>query len=307
MGNIIGAIINVAESYFNVAYNPDDSLIYKSTHGLFTDLIDPFSGKKSIVCSQFTQACLSGIAYKNSRYVKGLNSENESYFWGWKHKYLSANGQYNYFKLKGVMNDYANTDNNILPGDLVFFDTKDNGITSIDHVGICVRVEDNTLTIIHSTDNKKRLVDNTLVGVVCEQINISRFPVVGYVHAADIIKTPVECNNNKIYSPNFRKSIKFSSSTVYVASAVFENPIERGFYTVNMNIDGCDGYIKVFYKNGTQVNYQTKTKAGTTSIVFYAEMPVSKIDFRLSNGKLNSSYIVGNLEIYKGYAQPNCD
>lgn len=305
MGSVVGAIIKVAESYFDVAYNPDDSLIYKSTHGLFTDLIDPFSGKKSIVCSQFTQACLSGIAYKNSRYVKGVNSKNDSYFWGWKNKYLSANGQYNYFRLKGVMNDYANADNNILPGDLLFFDTKDNGITSIDHVGICVRVEDNTLTIIHSTDNKKRLIDGNLTGIVCEQINISKYPVVGYVHAADIIKTPVDYSNTMIYNPELKKSIKYNASTVYVASAVFENPIKRGFYTVNMDVEGCDGYIKVFYENGTQVNYQTKTAAGTTSIVFYAEMPVKKIDFRLSNGKLNSSYMVSNLLIYKGYAQPN--
>lgn len=112
----VGALVNIAESYFDVVYNPEDMMVYFSRHGLFSPqyccMVDedgyvldddgyrlngsrervldengkPILGKnpqptKAIVCSQFEQACIAGISYENSRYVTKDN-RNRGYSWG---------------------------------------------------------------------------------------------------------------------------------------------------------------------------------------------------------------------------------
>ena len=95
----VAAIMKIAESYFDVAYDPDDHLVYVSEHGPFSSVVveDDYDysayqeeteghgtvrGKKAIVCSQFSQVLIAGIDYANSRFVTGNESYNRPCWWG---------------------------------------------------------------------------------------------------------------------------------------------------------------------------------------------------------------------------------
>lgn len=120
----VGALVSIAESYFDVAYNPDDQMVYHSRHGLFApELTTPMDKDdyylddegykldadgeriyingvpqlgvkakdvKAIVCSQFEQACIGAISYNNSRYVC---RDNKALGWGFV---SDGTGVYNY-------------------------------------------------------------------------------------------------------------------------------------------------------------------------------------------------------------------
>lgn len=331
--DIVGAIIDIAESYFSICYDPNDAIVYDNTHGLFTDLYAVSSGKegkKSIVCSQFVQACLSAIPYEYSRYVLGTDSSNYSLWWGWKtdgtgiyynqkegkdekakiycKDYMRASEQEEYFKRKGVLHSFDIEHNDIKPGDVIFWKASAFADVApekdyISHCAICLNAYINTYTIMHSNNNHIRLCDGVVeAGLMVTNWEYAKYIPCSYVHIADIIKfTPLhKCK--KIYEKKYGVSMNVASSSEYIGSIVFKELLEKGFYTVQFAGTGdCNFYVKVKYVNGDathEVNFYGEMMCGFESIVLYAELPISSIDIRANNGTILT---LDNVRIYRGY------
>lgn len=337
----VGVIVDVAETYFNAGYSSDNALVYRSNHGLFSD---PFeNGVNAMVCSQFSQACIAGISYDNSRYVNGLNGYNKPCWWGfvsdgtgvysnvkqnkepgstddssdygeaipnewyeYGKDYMSAEGQYNYFKDKGVAHDFDPDHNGILPGDILFYlastwDTtvKDTEDDYVSHVVICLRPYETSYVFMHSNSGWIRYVDGNEVGVCVQKWNYSTTPPTYYVHLKDIPIGYAKTSSIIVGDYEINKSGTYSNIARVNQFSYSNSPLEKGFYTVNVLGSGkSDHYVRVFYSNGTEVNYYSEDKAGQSSIVFYAEMPITKIDLYANNG---TEYDVYKMKLYRGY------
>ena len=89
-----GLMLQVAGSYFERAYDPDDMIVYRSATGLYAEKTcytgeEPLKSggsvwvenAKALQCSEFAMAVCSGIPYGLSRYVQ---ETNERLWWGFK-------------------------------------------------------------------------------------------------------------------------------------------------------------------------------------------------------------------------------
>ena len=327
----VGALVEVAETYFNVAYDPKDRLVYDSTHGLYNSQITDGNGLKAIVCSQFEQACIAGITYENSRYVESKNSplpwgfvsdgtgEYSYTDWDANNDYMKACHQAKYFEDHGLLRTFDVNRNGLKPGDLLFY-TSDvvNGkvITDppyykkITHVGICLGADKDRLTYMHSTDGHFRLAErvfdpetNQVIGGLETGVSVktTRYTTESpsyYVHS------PIMAGytTKKLAEISLSKNKTYTDKSAFIGEFVLEAPLPRGFYTIQFNDKGDSlGYIVVTYQNGDtelEVNYTAIKNANINSIVFYAEMPITKIYMRVSDGSYyNSTWA----KLYKGY------
>ncbi|MDC9367154.1 hypothetical protein, partial [Clostridioides difficile] len=260
--DLVAAIVDVANSYFSVCYDPNDALVYDSTHGLFTDLYATSQGKegkKSIVCSQFVQACLSAIPYNYSRYVYGKAHPNHSLWWGWKSDgtgiyynptenpddelanlyakdYMRASELEEYFGRKGVLHPFNIDHNDMKPGDVIFWKASafDDTVSSEDdytsHVAICLNVYENTFTFMHSNNDHIRLCDDVSeAGLMITHWLYSKYTPCSYVHIADIIKCVPYHASNRIYDKqyDFSGTIPSGSASAYIGSIPIK--LEKGF------------------------------------------------------------------------------
>lgn len=306
----IGAVVEVAETYFDVAYNAEDQLLYESTRGLFNANVKDDSGVKAIVCSHFALACIGAILYKNSRYV---GDKNESLEWGWSsdgtgnydytdwnpnNDYMTANNMARYFASKGLLIPFNPERNTLKPGDLVFYpgdDAPDTYFEKITHVAICVSSSDTSHTVMHSRDGRARLVDGKETGVLVEKYLYSKYMPNYYV------KSPVmaEYKTERLVDRVVNSAGEYGAgSTGYICELKF-GTLGRGFYTVKFDDSGDSlGYIKVHYADGKEQNIEADKRAGVNKIVFYAEMPISKIVVRVGSG---TKWNCERVQMYKGY------
>ena len=324
----LGSIVNIAETYFNVSYDPNNILLYDSTHGLYTDLYDN-DGNKSIVCSQFTQACIGGISYENSRYTLGKDKENKPYWWGWQSDgsgvyynkgkdweklapdYMKASEQCAYFERRKILHAFDANHNDLKPGDLLFWKASvwDKTITPendyICHTAICLRAYRNRFTFMHSNNNHIRLCDDiTEAGLMVTEWLYEKYAPTYYVHLADIPIIETTSKYKLVGYKNFDVSGNLIEANVYIGSIYFENYLEKGFYTVNIDTLGdCDAYIRIYYDGYTKTNLYryAENQGGISSVVFYAELPLTRIDVRVKNG---DKYDVKSVRVYRGYCSP---
>ena len=160
---IMGPILEVAETYFNVGYATNDQLIYSTQHGPYSTPLD--NGVKAIVCSQFALACLSGMKYDRSVYAQ---STNQSEWWGYHsdgtgtypfdNDYMINQYWVQYLSAKGLLIPYVAGHHNIKAGDLLFFgtDIAQNG----GHCMIATQINPARICTIEATGSQTRLIDN---------------------------------------------------------------------------------------------------------------------------------------------------
>lgn len=327
----IGPLVEVAETYFNVAYDPNDQLLYESKCGLFNKKTTDEAGVKSIVCSQFEQACIAGISYENSRYV---GDKNKALSWGFvsdgtgvynyedktseddefKYSdYMTACEQVRYFESKGLLNAFDINRNRIKPGDLLFFDaekdTEGNLITDppyykkITHVAICLCADKEKYTMMHSTDKYGRMYDEKEASVVVVTNDYTSKPPAYFVHSPIV----AEYSTKLLLSKSLLSAATYTGTWANVDITEFATPLGRGFYTLEFDDLGNSlGHIKVDYKQGDKVanrSYHAIKNTTVNKIVFYAEMPVTKITVWVSpkEGNESSNYNCSWVKLYKGY------
>lgn len=365
----VGALVEVAETYFNVAYDPNDIMIYVSKHGLFSpqycvmadddgdptdsngykldengkQVLDengnPILGKnpkttKAIVCSQFEQACISGITYENSRYVNGLTeNRNKAYSWGFVsdgsgvytydynylpntnsedtysyNDYMTACNQAKYFESKGLLNTFDKKRNGLKAGDLIFFDDpnmdekdKPHYYKQIVHVGICLSADKDRYTMMHSSDGYSRMYDGKEAGVLVVTREYTEKMPAYFVHSPII----AEHTTKLLESKSLSEIGTYTASYHNIDTIEFTTPLDRGFYTLEFDDLGNSlGHIKAIYDQKDANNkyknrsyYATKNTT-VNKIVFYAEMPVREIVVWVNNG---TNYNCSWIKLYKGY------
>lgn len=336
----VAAIVDVAETYFNIAYDKDDRLVYDSQNGIFTDLYADEEGEnygcKSLVCSQFVQACICAILYKNSRFVLGYEHKNEPLWWGFQSDgtgvyygvgqpyyqyamdYMRTSELYNYFDKMGIAHKFDVNHNDMKPGDIIFwlastFNPSVEGTAEdyMSHCGINLRTYKSKYTFMHSSNGYKRLIDKKEAGVIVQDWTYAKTSPSYYVHLSDIPIQQPKVSSSILASKNFDMSGDIGDSTVYIGTFSFTELLDKGFYTVNIETDGdADGYIRIYYDTtdveaGITIPNQYKESeniGGISSVVFYAEMPISRIDVRVKNG---THYHVGKVNVYRGYHSPD--
>ena len=309
----IGALLDVAETYFDVAYDVNDQLLYDSKHGLFNSQVTDDFGIKAIVCSQFTQACIAGITYKNSRYVGndnlalpwGFVSDGSGVYaytdWNAYNDYMTACEQAKYFEGQGKLNTFDVNRNALKAGDLVFYKgdvDEDIYYKKIVHIAICLAADKNRYTIIESNDNYARMVDGKEAGTLVSTFRYTTKSPDYFVHSPIM----AEYINKKIGEKKLNRNASYTSTSAFIGEFVFEEYLPRGFYTLQFDDLGDSlGYISVNYKKGEELiskNYNAIKNANINSIIFYAELPIASIYIRVSNGtKYNCSWS----KLYKGY------
>lgn len=376
----IGALVEVAETYFNVAYDPNDIMVYESKHGLFSPrycatynkevdedgnstlvlALDEYGNHikdedgnpiydaekavqyKAIVCSQFEQACIAGITYQNSQYS---GKKNKALPWGFVsngtgkytythpyndgiedtsvyNDYMTACNQAKYFDEKGMLNTFDSMRGGLKAGDLLFYAEpskveEEDYYKFITHVGICLGADKIRYIMMHSTDNyiryfeknfntstKKWEIDENTK----EQVEAG-MEVKTYLYSTKspdyYVRSPItaEYTVKTICSMELDKKKTYTDSSVFIGEFVFEQPLERGFYTLQFDdLGDSNGYIVVTYLNkkgqeGT-LNYNAVKNIDINSVVFYAEMPVTKIYMRVTGG---THYDCSWAKLYKGY------
>ena len=214
--DLMGAIVEIANTYFNVCYDPNDSLVYDTMHGMWTDIYDG-NGDKSIVCSHFSQALWSAVPYEYSRYVLGSASPNISLPWGAKtdgtgsyynltdtycvtpdsrlycKDFMKAAKQEEYFRNKGIIHDFDIDHNDVKDGDLIFWKesafTGDPDDDDVVHVAVVLSAETDAYSFMHANSGYVRLCD----GVTNASLQVTRwywnrYTPYSYAHMRDIIK-----------------------------------------------------------------------------------------------------------------------
>lgn len=307
----IGPLVEIAESYFDVAFDENDQIVYESAHGLWADKVTTDAGVKSIVCSQFVQACIAAIDYEHSRYVQETNERRDWGFvsdgtgtysftnWNSNNDYMDAANMAKYFEDHGRLHVFDKQRNALLPGDLLFFQDADSTkYKQIQHVAICLGASPYRYTIMHSTPDRYRIADGVETAVYIESFGYG-----GYIPAF-YARSPInaEYNVKRLLRKEITKkdSYKAGEISAWIEALTFDEPLQRGMYTVRFDDagDGKVGYIKLTYANGKTQNFDGNKNAGICPVVFYAESPVSKIDVRVSAG---TAYDCSLIELYKGY------
>ena len=309
----IGALVEVAESFFNVAYDPNDHLVYESTIGLFSTNTTDANGHAAIVCSQFVQACIAGIRYERSRYVQDKNERlpwgfvsdgtGKYSFTGWNahNDYMDASNQAHYFEDHGALKTFDVNRVALQPGDLLFYtDEKSEKDNKVSHVAICLGSTDDRYMLMHSINNHNRLVDGNEAGLVAEtRTYVSYCPT--YYARSPIV---AEYSNTLITSESGKGLTEYTTNTTFAYDVKFTEHLARGFYTLKFDDLGDSeyGYVKVHYvdEKGSKYeqNYVCIKNGEVNTVVFYAEMPITRIEARVLGGTYhNSSW----MKFYKGY------
>ena len=179
----IGNMIEIAETYFNEAYNPSNQIQYHTETGIFQPTTTN-NNIKGIQCSAFVEACLFGVPYDKSRYVQ---EHNQFEAWGWcpsgygdyyAQSYMQE-PYYDYYMIASQLAKYcndngwletynANTKRRLKPGDITFYrweSLSDSIWNKIGHCAIVVESDEEKYTVIEAVQNTNRLIDNKLVGI----------------------------------------------------------------------------------------------------------------------------------------------
>lgn len=313
---VMGAMLEIAETYFNIAYSPNDTILYRTLHGIYTEPEyddETYGLVKATVCSQFSQSIINGIAYENSRYVQDKNVPS---WWGYifdsstsaefiegGRGYLQADQQAKYCAEKGWLVPFDRNHNNMKPGDMVFWadiEEHPDRYLGVVHCGICLDVYDDRATYIHSgwdvaKPSSEGDYSEAGIDVFTWSYNsyapshYARIPIIPSDYSVDLI------NENKT-----RYSGTYSGSSAYIESFNFsKNPLPIGFYSIIWNDkgNGLEPYVKI-NPSGMNVNLTPHKVGSKCYIVFYAKEPIVEIDLRTSQG---TTYDVDYFALFKGY------
>lgn len=306
----IGPLVNIAETWFNVAYDPNDQIVYETQHGPYSTLRDS-NNKKAIVCSQFALACLSGLPYERSRYVQ---NNNAFCWWGYRsdgtgtypydNDYMINQYWVQYLADKGLLVPYVAGHHNIKAGDLLFYgnDIEHNG----GHCRICTQVNLHQVMTMESTGEQTRLIDGASVGLVAKGINLDTNPPVYYAHMP---VAPTHYTTTRMLLDNSSQIGTVSSgvSSAQIKLYEFAPFLERGFYSLVIDRDECGTgvYARLAYENGVTENLLFGVNygfGGTIRNTFYAQMPVVSLTIRVvPESDTDYSYKITRVALYRGW------
>lgn len=298
----VGPMVEVAETYFNVAYDPSDQIVYQSQRGMYSERTTTDGGLKAMPCSQFVTACYSGTPYNYSRYV---GTRNESYWWG---LYTDGTGDYayedymaspdmaQYCQDKGWLHTFDLAHNDMKPGDVAFY-SSDSQISNVGHCVIVLAVGKNRYTFMEASANNTRLVDGNDVAPVCITTAYTNKMPTFYAH---IPVVPSEYKTTLLFKDETQYSQTISSGTVNIKTYPLIANLEKGFYTFACDYTGNGyPYIKVTYEDGQSKNYsRDETSTNRYSVTFYAQMPIKTVEVR---GYGAATHTVSNVTLRKGF------
>lgn len=317
----IAQLVEIADTYFNAAYDKSSQLVYASGKGIYSPSITDSNNVFATVCSQFAQACIAGISYQNSRYALGVNAENKPFWWGWQsdgtgtysydNDYMVTWNMAAYFDAKGKLKPFSAAHNGMKAGALAFFGTGSQ-IAEITHVGIILQATKDRYTMMHANNGHTRICDGKEAGVYVHESAYTTLTPTFYVDLADLNIPICETNTRLVAKKEFNKSGTYESgSTGYIGRFFFDDdPLPRGFYTINADIAGdSEIYVKVYYDaTGADPGItvpnayrHTQAQAGRMSAIIYAELPISRLEIRVENG---TTFSVKTVDVFRGYHRP---
>ena len=314
------AVFETAKSYLNVAFDPNNRLAYAEGIGLFQPNTRNDSGYKCISCSQFVQACISGIDYGHSRYVK---SSNEVTDWGFLSgnygntmidygDYLTSNEMGNFFLDRGQLRELSSTSPQAKVGDILLFSDGE----SFYHAAICTGVTKQKIYFLHSADKGAmfpeglpRICDSIEAGVYLRYLVWSSpYAPTHYVSAKDVITDTIPIIVNRIVYDSATKQGSYSGTSAFVKSITKD--FDNGLYTVKIKDDGTGDsrfYIRLNYykEDGTVPSGADESKYSENiefvqnqevfKAIFYAQLPIRRIDIRCNGG---TTYGYKSMEMY---------
>ena len=329
----LGAMIDIADSYFKVAYEPNDSIIYQNMRGIWQRNTLSDAGQKSMTCSQLVQTCFAGVPFEDSRFVKNKNimkpfgfmtdgdapayslTEDAETISGGFNDYMSSENQAKYFVSKGLARRFSLTHARaVRPGDILFYAETDD-IETVDHCAVCVSSGDHRYQVIESVADWNR-VDGAPVS---PRIKTWRFdertplyhvksPADAYPHKTKIVYE----NKNTLLGTTSQTAF----TTIMLGESVVDN-IEKGFYTFSADIDyeadtTSDQHpyilIHVWYDResyGTSTNREEfiiPSVDGKVKGLIYAQSKIYGFQVKIYyNDKLGHSYAMKNVKIHSGY------
>lgn len=330
----VGAMVDVAKTYFDIAYGDNTNLVYDSTHGLFAlQTTSDNAGEEdmpAIVCSMLAWAMMKGITYKNSRYVNTLNHIAQ---WG----YISdgkeqttqdgeqySNSYYNYLNGSSInTDDYPSYDymlaaetyryalnhgwaydiDTIRPqlraGDFVFSVNAEEGqykYKNITHIALVLFVGQDNDRVILLESNTFTYGNRTNVGVGIRYATISSL---SYGARFPVGSAPYEVSL-------VEKAGAFSGESeagTYNFKTIFTKTHEKGFYTVIMegNITTtANANIGVVYDNDTSTRKYYRLMIQGNKIIGFFYAPSSFRNITLAGDPV-VTYDITGCNLYKGY------
>lgn len=302
-------VFETAKTYLDVAFDPNDRLAYSEGIGLFQPNVRNESNLKCISCSQFVQAILSGISYDFSRYVLSINEPAE---WGFLSGYygeiMTDYGDYLTTNEMGLFFDARNQLRELNPaspqakvGDLLLF----NNGESFYHCAICTGITTERVYFMHASDKGSmfpeglpRLVDGEQAGVFIRYLPwSSNYAPTHFVSINDIITDAIPVVVNRIVNDKEPKAGSYSGTSAFIKSITKD--FDAGLYTIKIEDTGSGDskyYVKLnYYKADGSVpgtseedayseNIEFIRKQNTYKSIFYAQLPIRKIDIRCNGG-----------------------
>ena len=307
--NRSAAVFETAKSYLDAAYDPEGRLAYEEGVGLFQAETENGSGIKCISCSQFVQACLSGISYDFSRYVR---STNEKTAWGFVSgnygsastaygDYLTAEEMAAFFQARGQLRTLSKTSPQVKAGDLLL----SSNAGGFYHCAFCTGVTPTRIYFLNASDRGSanpegtpRICDGAEAGVFIRYLAWdSQYCPTHYVSIQDIITDAIPIDVHKVAEDKEAAAGTYSGTSAYIKSV--PGTYDRGLYTFKIEDDGTGDsnyYLRVsYYKaDGTvpdaseeatyRENVEFIKNQNTFKSIFYAQLGIRQIDVRCSGG-----------------------
>lgn len=328
--SVIGPIIEIAEEYFNQAYQEENNLVYDSTHGLFslqtTSDNEGEEGHPAIVCSQFVMAMMKYITWDNSRYVGSKNHVGQSCFTSDGINASTQDGEpypYSYYQYENGMpydtNDIPSYDYmqscelyryalnhgyayeikerypQLRPGDVIFStDSESEYFMHVTHCAFCVYTgfDDGRVILLESNTHSYKDKTNVGCGVRNTAILSSKYGA----------RFPLHALPHKAKIVEHGKTLNVTGSASYTVGILADMVHQSGFYTVI--IKGSMPYTKspqigVLYDGDTSRTYYRLLCNGDTFVCFfYAPTMFNSISLGIDTG---SDVTIDKVTVVKGY------
>ena len=313
-------VFETAKTYLNVAFDPNDRLAYSEGIGLFQPNIRNENNLKCISCSQFVQAILSGISYDFSRYVLSVNEPAE---WGFLSgyygetmtdygDYLTANEMGLFFDSRNQLRELNPASPQAKVGDLLLFNDGENFY----HCAICTGITTERVYFMHASDKGSmfpeglpRIVDGEQAGVFIRYLPwSSRYAPTHFVSINDIITDSIPVSIKRIVHDTEAKAGSYSSASTFIKSITKD--FDAGLYTIKIEDTGSGDsryYVRLNYykENGSvpatseEAKYSESIefiqKQNTFKAIFYAQLPIRRIDIRCVDG---STYSFKSMQMF---------
>ncbi len=326
-----GPMLEVADSYFRRAFDPEDRIVYRSAVGLFAEqtrvsgdlpLADggSFTAEdfKALQCSEFAMAVCSGIPYELSRYVQ---EKNERLWWGFKtdgsvpvdysHRiagylqeedYLTAAEFAQYCFLKGWLIPFDPAHNAMLPGDVLFWSrTQENYakvFRNVGHVAILLDKREDGYSCIESGRTRRRLFDGEPTTLEMMERRYETDSPTFYAR----LPIPVSrYSAEQILSREEHARGAAAGKETEIFHYGFGGGLPVGFYSLNWEDESTSPLIlrlKGTSKEGAEIVQDLELAGGHfRHRTFFAEFPVKELLLAKGEGRFN----VSRVRMHSGY------